>query len=294
MAASRDIARRPDPSLGGPDDWRRLNRANWDERVPIHTGAKAYDLSALRDGRGTLHAIEEAELGDVKGLRVLHLQCHFGRDTLTLAQRGAEVVGVDFSAPAVSVARQLAGELGLEGRARFVESDVYAAPAALAEAHSFDLVYVTWGAICWLPDMRRWAQVVAHFLKPGGRLYLAEGHPAAYVLDDDAPLPDGMPGFFAPYFGREPLVLDDERDYADEHARLANKRTVQWLHPLSETVGSIIAAGLSLDWLHEHDRVPWRMFRTLERDAAGMYHWPRQPWLPLAFSLMATRTSVRG
>ncbi len=292
MTARRDPP--TEDSGSAPADWRALNRANWDERVPIHVRAKSYDPRPLREGRGRLNVIEEAELGSVAGLRVLHLQCHFRMDTLKLAQRGAEVVGVDFSAPAIDAARELANELGLQARARFVEADVYDAPAAIAEPRAFDLVYVTWGAICWLPDMRRWAQVVAYFLKPGGRLYLADGHPAAYVFDDDAQLPDGMPGLFVPYFQREPLVLDDPRDYADEDARLQNTRTVQWVHPLSETIGSVIEAGLSLDWLHEHDSVPWRMFRVLSRDDAGMYRWPGQPWLPLAFSLMATRSTPRG
>jgi|RhiMethySRZTD1v2_1073278.scaffolds.fasta_scaffold36783_5 SAM-dependent methyltransferase len=275
-------------------DWRQLNRANWDERVPIHLASRFYDPARLRDGQGRLGAIEEAELGAVAGLRVLHLQCHFGMDTLKLAQRGAEVVGLDFSAPAIDAARLLARDLGLESRARFVEADVYDAPAAIGEPHAFDLVYVTWGAICWLPDMRRWAEVVAHFLKPDGRLYLADGHPAAYVFDDDAAHPDGMPGWFVPYFQDAPLVLDDTRDYADETARLRNARTVQWVHPLSETIGAVIAAGLRLDWLNEHDRVPWRMFRVLVRDEAGLYRWPQRPWLPLAFSLMATRPIPRG
>jgi SAM-dependent methyltransferase len=278
-------------SAAGDKDWRALNRANWDERVPIHLGSEAYDLGPLRAGRGRLHTIEEAELVQVEGLRVLHLQCHFGRDTLTLAQRGANVVGLDFSEPAIAAAKELARDLGLDARARFVMADVYDAPAAIPDARAFDLVYVTWGALWWLPDVRRWAKVVAHFIKPGGRLYLADGHPAAYVFDDEARQADGMPGLFVPYFQRDGLVLDDHRDYADESARLENSRTVQWVHPLGEIVTALIDAGLQLDWLHEHDSVPWRMFRVLVRDGAGMYRWPRQPWLPLAFSLIATRTT---
>jgi SAM-dependent methyltransferase len=290
-------ARRDQPAGDAAEaetDWRRLNRANWDERVPIHVRAKSYDLGPLRAGHGQLHAIEEAELGPVSGQRVLHLQCHFGRDSLTLAQRGANVVGLDFSEPAIAAARQLATELGLDGRARFVAADVYDAPAAILDAHAFDLVYVTWGALWWLPDMRGWARVVAHFLKPGGRLYLADGHPVAYVYDDAAKQADGMPGLFVPYFHGEPLLLDDKRDYADETARLENSRTLQWVHPLGEIVTALIEAGLRLDWLAEHDRVPWRMFSILVRDEAGMYRWPQQPWLPLAFSLMATRSIPRG
>jgi SAM-dependent methyltransferase len=270
-------------------DWKDANRANWDERVGAHLGSAGYDLASLRAGRGHLHPIEEAELGPVTGRRVLHLQCHFGRDTLALAQRGAEVVGLDFSRPAIHAARRLAAELGLERQARFVEADLYDAPSAIPEPASFDVVFVTWGAISWLPDIGRWAQVVAHFLAPGGSLYLAEGHPAAQVFDDMTRLPDGMPGYFAPYFAREPIVADDPRDYADPSARLTNARQYNWIHPLADIVAGLIDAGLRLEWLHEHDSVPWRMFEMLVEDAHGMYRWPDRPWLPLAFSLRARR-----
>lgn len=271
------------------EDWRAINRANWDERVAVHLKAPGYDLSPLRAGRGKLNVIEEAELGDVRGLRVLHLQCHFGADTLCLAQRGATVVGLDFSPAAIDAANALAAELGLTDRARFVCADLYDAPSAIAEPGSFDLVYVTWGATCWLPDIRRWAAIVAGFLKPGGRLYYADGHPAALVLDDLVPQPDGMPGFFAPYFERRPLTFDDPSDYADPAARLVNAKNVSWLHPLSDIVCGLIDAGLSLDWLHEHASVPWRMFRILEQREDGDWHWPGRPWLPLAVSLQASR-----
>jgi SAM-dependent methyltransferase len=271
------------------EDWRAVNRANWDERVAVHLAAPLYDLAPLRAGNARLNAIEEAELRPVAGLRVLHLQCHFGRDSLILAQLGAEVVGLDFSPAAITVARRLADDLGLAERARFVEADLYEAPAAIPEPASFDLVFVTWGAIYWLPDIRRWAEIVAFFLKPGGTLYLAEGHPAAWVLDDAAPGHDQMPGWFAPYFERKPIVYDDPSDYADPNAKLTNSRTYSWMHPIGETVTAILAAGMSLKWLHEHDRVPWRMFRLLVEDEQGLFAWPDEPWLPLAFSLRAER-----
>jgi SAM-dependent methyltransferase len=263
--------------------WREANRANWDERVDIHL--RAYDLAPLRAGRGRLTPMEEAELGEVAGQRVLHLQCHIGSDTLVLAQRGAEVTGLDFSAPAIAAARTLAAELGLP--ARFVVSDLYAAPDSLPEPHGFDLVYVTWGALCWLPDIAAWARVVAYFLRPGGALYLAEGHPAALVFDDECALPDGLPGYFLPYFHQGPLIQDDTSDYADPDARLQSTRTYQYIHPLGGVVSALLAAGLTLEFLHEHDAVPWRMFAALEEDAGGVYRWPDRPWLPLAFSLRA-------
>jgi SAM-dependent methyltransferase len=269
------------------DDWREANRANWDERVEVHL--KAYGLTSLRAGRGSLNAIEEAELGPVDGKRVLHLQCHFGADTLALAQRGAEVVGLDFSPAAIEAACRLADELGLASRARFVHADLYDAPEAISEPAAFDLVYITWGTICWLPDVPRWAQIVSHFLRPGGALYFAEGHPAALMLDDETPCTDGRPGFFVPYFQREALILDDHRDYVDPNARLTNTRTHQFMHPLSEVVTALLRAGLTLEFLHEHATVPWKMFNCLVDDGTGEYRWPDHPWLPLSYSLRARK-----
>src|SRR5438270_13069372 len=130
-------------------EWLELNRANWDERVAVHRAVPEYALEHLRDGAARMNAIEEEELGPVAGLRILHLQCHFGHDSLIMAQRGAEVTGVDFSTEAIQAARENAAALGLP--ARFVLSDLYAAPDALPEPARFDLIYTTWGTICWLP-----------------------------------------------------------------------------------------------------------------------------------------------
>ena len=269
--------------------WRAANRAHWDELVALHLGPRGYDLTALRAGRRRLHAIEEAELPPVAGKRILHLQCHFGADSLTLAQRGAEVVGLDFSAPAIVAARGLAAELGLAERARFVEADLYNASKAVPQPHGFDLVFVTWGAICWLPDIRRWSEIAVAMLRPGGSLYLADAHPAAYVFDDAVRGADGMPGWFAPYFSPTPVVLDEARDYIDTEARLANATTYTWVHPLGAIVSSLLAAGLRLDWLHEHDALPWRLFEIQVKHADRLWRWPDKPWLPLSFSLLGTR-----
>ncbi|HTD16699.1 MAG TPA: class I SAM-dependent methyltransferase [Chthoniobacterales bacterium] len=191
-------------------NWLAANRANWDERVDLHLEAESYDLGLLRTGHGELTPIEEAEIGPVEGLHILHLQCHFGRDTLTLAQRGASVVGLDFSPRAITVARTLADELGLSDRARFIESDVYAAPKILDER--FDLVFVNWGAICWQPAVSRWAEVAAHFIKPGGALYQIECHPCSGVFDNAEG--EAMPAYSTPYFIGEALRVDETSDYA--------------------------------------------------------------------------------
>ena len=271
-------------------DWHAMNQALWDERVGIHLDPGGYDLGPLRAGQGRLDAIVEAELGPVAGLRVLHLQCHFGQDTLTLAQRGATVVGLDFSGAAIAAARALTAELGLGERARFVEADLYDAAAAVAEPAGFDLVFVTWGALGWLPDIAGWARIVAGFLRPGGRLYLAEGHPVALVFDDQAPsqMP-GRPGWLVPYFQREALIYEQTEDYANPDAPLEHRMETVWMHPLAAVVGALREAGMTLDWLHEHPRLTWRMFRSLERDADGLWAWPDRPWLPLAYSLGAVK-----
>ncbi len=273
------------------EDWRSLNLANWNERTPVHLGPRGYDRSSHRAGHGTLDAIVEAELGPVAGLRVLHLQCHVGDDSVALAQRGAtEVVGLDFSPPAVEAARALSRECGL-ANTRFVLSDLYAAPDALpGEAASFDLVFTSWGVIGWLPDIAGWARIVAHFLRPGGAFYFAEAHPAALVFDGVARAGDDpRPDWLVPYFERKARVFDDPTDYADPEARLASSRTVTFLHPLSDILGALREAGLRLDWLREHPRATWQMFPFLIRDAERLWTWPREPWLPLSFSLRAER-----
>lgn len=273
------------------EDWRALNLANWEERTAVHLGPDGYDLSSHRAGRGKLDAIVEAELGPVAGLRVLHLQCHIGDDSIALAQRGAsEVVGVDFSAAAISAAAGIARECGV-ANARFVEADVYAAPQVLAaEAGSFDLVFTTWGTITWLPDVEAWARVVAHFLRPGGSLYFADLHPVAAVFDGlaDAADTEGRPDWLLPYFGRVSQVFDDPVDYADPSSPLVNSRTVNWVHPLSDILAALWTAGLQLDWLHEHSGLPWRCFPGLVRDADQLWSWPGRAWLPLAISLRAS------
>lgn len=277
--------------MTNPPDWRTLNQANWDERVAVHLNAPRlhYRLDRLRAGTERLDPIAETILGPVAGLRVLHAQCHFGADTLTIAQQGAEAVGLDFSPPAIAAARSLAAELGLTARARFVEANVYDAPTALPDPGSFDRVFVSWGALCWLPDIFAWARALAGFLKPGGYLALAEAHPAAWVFDDAVATPDGRPGMYVPYLAREPFVEDRPEDYADPDARLTNSVTVQFLHPLSDILMALIGAGLRLERFHEHDSIVWRMFACQTKRDDGGHAWPDKPWLPLSYSLRAVK-----
>ena len=274
-------------------EWLERNRARWDEIVPTHVAAPMYDRTALREGRGRLMTpMEEAELAAYApegwaGKRVLHLQCHFGADTLVFAQRGAEVVGLDFSMPAIEEARAFAAQLGLDGRSRFVHANLYDARHRLPEPAGFDVVYTTWGTIGWLPDIAEWARIIAWFLKPGGRLYFADGHPGAWAHDDPAAGP-GLPELAYEYFPGAPLIFDDPSDYADAAAQAQNTITWEWSHPTAEVLTALLDAGLRLDFYHEHDVVPWRMFRVLEETAPGLWSWPEKRWLPLTFSLGAT------
>jgi SAM-dependent methyltransferase len=214
------------------------------------------------------------------------LQCHFGLDTLRLARRGAFVTGLDFSPKAIATARQLARDTGLD--ARFVEGDVHDA-ASLIEGR-FDIVYVTWGAICWLPDIRRWAEIAAGFVAPNGFLYLLEAHPVAWAMmqHDDASF-----RVRDDYFSRAPIVVDEDVTYtSDATDKLTNTRFYCWTHPLGATVTAVIDAGLSLDYLREHDSVPWRMYPTLVAGSDGSWRLPPgQPRLPLSFSLKARRAA---
>lgn len=278
-------------------DWLDNNRANWNERVTVHLGAHDfYDQQPLRDGGGVLDPIVERELAELyptglSGLRILHLQCHFGSDSLSLVNQGASVVGVDFSRPAVVEARRMAAELGAQDRARFIEANVYDARHALPEPESFDLVFTTWGAIGWLPDVAEWARIVSWFLKPSGRFYFAEGHPVAWVFDGEHA---GMPTFVYPYGNPHPDVMDDPSDYADPNAVLENARTWEWMHPLAEIFGALREAGLDVDMFREHYEVPWKMFEMLEDKGHGMFGWADKPWLPLSFSLSATPKPPAG
>ena len=266
-------------------DWLTLNRANWDERAPAHLAPESnYDLTGLRAGHHVFHGIEERELGSVKGLRLLHLQCHFGADTLALAQRGADVTGLDFSEPAIEAARGLAAELGLA--ANFVCSNIYAAREALSG--DFDCVFTSWGTIVWLPDIAGWARVIASLLKPGGFLYFVDMHPVALVFDDEAG--DGArPGWFWPYFHGRAFEYDDARDYANPVTILRHSKTHQFVHPLAQVVQALIDAGLRIEMLHEHDGIAWKAFASLVEGEGRLWRFPDKPWLPLSYSIKARK-----
>ncbi|MEV7555548.1 class I SAM-dependent methyltransferase [Amycolatopsis sp. NPDC089917] len=235
-------------------DYVTVNRANWDERAPAHAESEDYGYKKFVADPAHLSgvvAFDRPLLGDVTGARGVHLQCHIGTDTLSLSRLGAHMTGLDFSAPALEIARRLAAETGAEIDYR--ESDVYSAPDVLGEGQ-FDLVYTGIGAICWLPDIARWGQVVGRLLRPGGRLFIRDTHPMLGTLDETQP--HVTPHY--PYFEQaEPLVFDIPGTYVDTDVAFENNRTHEWNHGLGQIVTSLLDAGLTLTRLVEHDSVPW-------------------------------------
>jgi SAM-dependent methyltransferase len=258
----------------------------WDERVPIHVASQFYDVSAFKAGKPAIQPFEVDELGALGGLRLVHLQCHFGLDTLDLVRMHPtlEAVGLDFSAPAVEAATALAAELGLDSRCRFVQSDVYGAASALG-SESYDVVYTGKGAIIWLPDLPRWAAECARLLKPGGWLYLCEFHPVGLTLDRD------HPGVKGDYFHVDVEAYDDTGTYADPTAETVHNRSYEWNHPLSQVIDAVLGAGLELRFFHEWDYTIFELTKWLVKEDDGTYRWPGDGRLPLMYSLKAWKPS---
>jgi SAM-dependent methyltransferase len=264
------------------DEYRKANRDLWDEWVKINARSEMYALESFKAGRSSLHALERAELGEVAGKSLLHLQCHFGMDTLSWVRLGARVTGADFSPEGVALARALSQELNLP--ARFVCSDLYDLPQQLEG--QFDIVYTSYGVLTWLPDLRRWAQVAAHFLKPGGVFYMAELHPFALIFADNAP----ELRIETAYFSDEAIAWAVEGSYADRTAETRQKVSYEWAYPLGEVVTSLIEAGLQIEFLHEFPYCVYNMLSFLEKGEDGNWYLPgRAQTIPLMFSIRAHR-----
>jgi SAM-dependent methyltransferase len=271
-------------------DYREINLANWNERVAAHVASPDYAVERFAADPEFLSAVVRFDLrrlGDIRGLRAIHLQCHIGTDTISLARLGAQVTGVDFSAPAIEQARSLAKRTG--ANATFVQADIYSAARVAGEA-MFDLVYTGIGALCWLPDIARWARVVAGLLRPGGRLFLREGHPMLWALDDKRT--DGLLAVEYPYFETpEPVVLDEPGTYVTTDAEFAHNLTHEWNHGLAEILSALMHAGMQITALEEHDTVPWEALPGLmERAPNGEWRLADRPArLPHTYTLQAVK-----
>jgi SAM-dependent methyltransferase len=263
-----------------------VNRRNWDERASIHARDTTgdYMLDRFRAGEDALHTIEAAELGDIFGKHVLHLQCHIGRDTLCLVRRGAVATGLDFSGVALDFARRLVDETGL--RANFVQGTVDEAP--YLTPGPFDLVFTTWGTICWLPDVRVWARVIASVLVPNGELYFADAHPGFLILEQHAGKLASMYDFQTP--ADRPLEFVDATTYTGDPTVMTHQSTREWIHSLSAILGALIDAGLTIAMFREHEVLPWRGLQCLVPASDRMWRLPDgYPRIPLSFSLRAKK-----
>jgi len=270
---------------------RARNLANWDGRVPIHAASEGYGLDRYVTDPQRLSdvvAADAAHLGDLTGLDVAHLQCHLGTDTISLVRLGGTVTGVDFSPAALEVARDLSERSGTP--ATFVEADVH--DAVTAVGRQVDLVYTSVGTLCWLPSVRRWAEVVAGLLKPGGRLYLRDAHPMLMCVDETRD--DGLLVLGAfPYFERAGAQhLDDPTTYAGD-GEVAASETVEWAHGLGELVQAVLDAGLRLTRLHEGDTLDWCFAPWMEQVEPRVDRWRlpahQRDLCPVEFTLEAIR-----
>jgi SAM-dependent methyltransferase len=266
------------------------NRANWNDRAPLHaapdTGYAVDRYVADRTLLSDVVAFDRARLGDLAAVRAVHLQCHIGTDTLSLARLGADVVGLDFSSASIEAARELVARTG--DPVSFVEANVYDA-ASVLEPTSFDLVYTGIGALCWLPSIERWAAVVAALLKPGGRLFLREVHPMLWSVDEGRT--DALTLRF-PYFEQsEPLRWDDDVTYVETTRPLTATVTYEWNHGLGEIVTALLGQGLRLTMLIEHDSVPWNAVpgQMVERPDGEWALRAEPSPAPLSYTLQAVR-----
>ncbi len=261
-----------------------VNRRNWNQRTPIHAGSNTYDLEGFRAGRQTLRPIELETVGDIAGHRLLHLQCHFGQDTISWSRLGARATGVDFSDRAIDLARRLNAEVGTD--ASFICSDVYELPAVLNE--QFDWVVTTYGVLVWLPDLWRWAQVVNRHLVPGGRFLVVDFHP---VLTTFEPAPAGH-RIAHSYFHHELSIPADEPTYAGR-GRIESP-CYEWQHSLADVVNALVDAGLEIESLAEYPYCAYRAFPHMLRGPDGWWRFPENnDSIPQMFSIKARKPKPR-
>ena len=283
-----------------PPEARTANLELWNHWTKIHEKSAFYDVEGFKAGTTSLWPLELEELGLYvrEGTTLLHLQCHFGLDTLSWARLGAEVVGLDLSDEAIALARRLADEVGLTGRAEFICADLYDADAHLGDRR-FDVVFVSWGAIEWLPDLERWAGIIARHLEPGGTFYMAEIHPFGYALDEVPGEHDVQVKYRLQPAPDTPEVEPIEGSYADRDADTTGLVAYGWQHSLAEVTGALIGAGLRIEHLHEFPTSPAPSWDWMVKDEDRWWWLPAPDGglrkdLPLSYSVRATRPWTEG
>lgn len=270
------------------DRFRKANLDSWNERADIHAASKFYGIDRyITDPDHISRTVEfdKTELGDVSGKSLLHLQCHIGTDTISLARLGANVTGVDFSETSIDHARELSQKSRTP--AEFVVCELYDTPRVINR--QFEIVYTGIGALVWLPDIRGWAKVVASLLKPGGTFYIRDGHPMSGTIDDERD--DGLLVVSSPYFEtKEGTRFDNDVTYTDGPSLSKKTANYEWNHGIGEIVTSLIESGLQIEFLHEHQFAEYHAFPACVGDGEGHWRFPDHPErLPMLFSLKATK-----
>ena len=262
----------------------KANLATWEAWTDSHFDGGLYDIDSFRAGRNTLNPLEIQEVGDVTGKSLLHLQCHFGLDTLSWERMGAKTTGVDFSTKAITKAQGLASELDLSSR--FICSSIYDLKDNLEG--QFDIVFTSYGVLTWLPDLQPWAETITHFLKPGGLFYIAEFHPTMCMFDNRPGVQDWRLGW--PYFNSgKPMIEVNTGSYANPESGIQTA-SHEFPHPLSEVVQSLIDAGLKLQTFREHDFSCWQFNELLSKSEDGYWRTADpEANIPLMYSISARK-----
>ena len=260
-------------------DYLDINKKLWNNKTEVHINSEFYDNENFIKGNSSLNPIELELLGDVKGKSILHLQCHFGQDTISLSRLGAKTVGVDLSDKAIETAKALAKKT--DTTAEFICSDVYDLPNHLNQ--QFDMVYTSYGTIGWLPDLDKWAKIITQFLKPGGQLVFVEFHPVVWMFDYD------FKTIAYNYFNVEPIIETEEGTYADKEANI-KQESVGWNHDLSEVLNSLIQNGLTINCFNEYNYSPYNCFNNTIEVAPTKYRVEHLgDKIPMVYSLVATK-----
>ncbi len=257
------------------------NKARWNELVDIHAKSQEYDVEGFIAGKNSLHQAELDMLGDVRGKSLLHLQCHFGMDTLSWGRLGAKVTGVDFSDTAIELARELARRTGVD--AEFICSNIYDLQEVLDK--QYEIVFTSIGVLCWLQDIDEWGRIVARHLKPRGTFLLVESHPIMWMFDDES---DELRIKYSYWHRDEPWSWDTNGTYANEAAEIKNRRSYEWQHTVSDVLNSLIRAGLRIEEVREYPHLPWRYVKTAVKGWKGSWVIPGDP-LPQMWSVKAVK-----
>ncbi|WEK70566.1 MAG: class I SAM-dependent methyltransferase [Candidatus Chryseobacterium colombiense] len=261
------------------ENYLEINRKSWDAKVEFHLQSDFYFVDEFMKGRTSLNSIELELLGDIRDKKILHLQCHFGQDSISLSRMGAKVTGIDLSDKAIETAKDLAQKCGTD--TEFICSDVYSLPDFLNE--KYDIIFTSYGTIGWLPDLKKWADIINYFLKENGKFVMAEFHPVVWMFDDD------FTKVVYNYFNEKPIIETYEGTYADQSADLKQKY-IMWNHSLEEVIQNLIKNGIELQDFHEYDWSPYRCFKHVEEFEKGKWRIPQfGNKIPLVYSLKAQK-----